>query len=139
MLAGCQPKMASKLQGRWELDESKSLATRMLGPDSKLPGGDLIDSAAQGLADRARVSMVVEFGRGGKLTTETNVMGETSTKNGTWKLVEHTENTAKVEFVLDEYEAQTITVRFEDDDTIEMVPPNLAVLERKLMFKRRQP
>lgn len=134
--SGCRPAIERKLVGSWQLDESEGLAKRMMGGNSSSVGSELMDTALDEMMEVAQVALSVEFARSGKLTTSTNVMGEPTQKTGTWSMTEHTENTATIEFVLEGDEPETIKVRFVDDDTIEMVPPNLAVLNREYTFKR---
>ena len=144
-IVGCGPSGVEKrVIGTWTLAPGDNLAERMLGsenatenqPSSNAPIDDEVDSAGE--PEAGRVGIAVHFLRDGQLATETSVMGEVTTKRGTWEIVSQEGDRVEIEFVLGSDEPQQISMLFESDDTVRMVPPNLAVLKRDYLFHKKQ-
>lgn len=113
----------------------------MLGADQtsadKLQDDRETDTDTRDSSDPERVGIAVHFLRQGKLMTETQVLGEVTMKRGSWTIVSEDGDRIEVEFQLESDETQKISVLFEDDNTVRMVPPNLAVLNREYQFNKR--
>ena len=129
--AGCQHKAASKLAGRWDMQ-----STEVEGQQAAENAQELHDYVGNG---ESTGTMSLVFHRNGKLETYTDFAMASSRKPkiGTWKLASWDEATqiAIIECELLDETTET-RVLFVDDDTIELVPPNIAVLEQELRFRR---
>jgi hypothetical protein len=139
LASGCQPnaeqRATKQLRGEWILASPDNLAERMNRDAKEKPVPDRFSGAAMGL--------VVDFRRGGRLRTQTEVLGETVQKVGTWKVVSTDPNaaelkTAEIEFTLGQDEPDRIRVTFLNKQNIRMVPPNIAVLEKEYEFTRKR-
>lgn len=147
LATGCQNRAASKLTGRWDMlppeklkdsaskkvDSNKDASTEKAANDTE----DLIDSIAEG--DDSVGTMSLVFHRNGKLETFTDFpMASTGKpKVGTWKLKSWDESNQTAVLECDLFDELTETkVTFIDNDTIQLVPPNIAVLEMELRFRR---
>jgi len=143
-LSGCQNRPASNLEGRWDLilaDNFEDGATDKNGDSSHKAAddtGDLFDSIAGG---ESVGTMSLVFHRNGKLETFTDFpMASTGKpKVGLWSLSSWDENSKVATLsceLMDEVTETTVT--FVDDDTIQLIPPNIAVLKMELRFRRRK-
>lgn len=141
---GCGPRGAEKrVIGTWVIAPGDSLGDRMLGADSASSDESASEASTpqQAISESAtedRVGLAVHYLRNGQLVTETRVMGEVATKRGTWKITSQEGDRVEIEFVLGSDEPQQITMLFEDDNTVRMVPPNLAVLKREYVFNKKK-
>lgn len=143
---GCQHEAASKLAGRWDMlppnkipsvpgkdDPAKtnSSSEKVLGDTE-----DLYDSVAGG---EVTGTMSLVFKRNGQLETYTDFpMASTGKpKIGKWSILSW-DAEAKVATVrCDLFDEITETkITFIDDNTIQLIPPNIAVLEMELRFRR---
>ena len=88
--------------------------------------------------EQVEASMEVEFGRGGILTTRAQFGGRDAKKEGIWKVIQSTEQEVVVWFQLGQDDPAEIKVTILDQDTIKMVPPNIAVLNKTFTFHRVQ-
>lgn len=144
LVSGCGPRGAEKrVIGTWVIASGDSLGDRMLGPDETLNDKTTSEETASNIASTGnseadRVGIAVHYLRNGQLVTETQVMGEETTKRGTWKITSQEGDRVEIEFVLGSDEPQQITMLFEDDNTVRMVPPNLAVLKREYVFNKKK-
>jgi hypothetical protein len=139
---GCQHPVASKLSGRWDMLPPEALQGDAGGEQDQQAtdnASDLYDSVAGG---ESAGTMSLVFHRNGKLETFTDFpMASTGRpKVGTWSILSWDEPgriaTLKCT-LLDEVTETRVT--FIDDDTIQLIPPNIAVLEMELRFRRHQP
>lgn len=143
---GCQHEVASKLAGRWDMlppneipSESKQNTQREAVASSEKAlddTEDLYDSVAGG---EVTGTMSLVFHRNGQLETYTDFpMASTGKpKIGKWSILswDAAEKVATVRCDLfDEITETKIT--FIDDNTIQLIPPNIAVLEMELRFRR---
>ena len=143
-IAGCQHSSASKISGRWDLVSHEEI--------NRSNPADNDDSIEQTIENTEKMfnsiaggetvgSMSLVFHRNGKLETFTDFpMASTGRpKVGTWKFKSWDEAKQVIVIECDLFDEKTTTsIRFLDDNTIELVPPNLAVLETNLRFRRRQ-
>lgn len=117
-----------KLVGEWGIESADSLA-RKLKQSSQNDRQEDFDSQPK---------MRLKFRRNGTFTTTTQ-LGEITPapKNGTWKLKESDplSNNLTIEFKIRD-QSTDHEVRFLDDNTIELVPPNMAGTDQKLRFRR---
>ncbi|MEM7454553.1 MAG: hypothetical protein AAF456_09415 [Planctomycetota bacterium] len=136
VLSGCGNPYRAKLTGKWELETAGSLSSRLDNDGSS--GDDAADAnAGSGEALPGESKMTIEFRSTGELITTTNIGSIDHSKTGTWELVSYDEATATatIKSILEMQETETL-VKFENDDTIEMIPPNLAGLSLKHTFTR---
>lgn len=148
--AGCQNRAASKLSGRWDL-----LPPEKIGDASEAEKTDLDEVAAQeraagntddlynSLAEGETMgTMALVFHRNGKLETFTDfpMASLGRPKTGTWSVEawDAKSSTVTIKSLLEPDHDPVITkIRFIDDDTIQLIPPNIAVLEMELRFGRK--
>jgi len=138
-MLGCQNPGVGRLQGKWRLDNADGLAELMTGgprPNEGLAG--VLDSVVDTVLEQVEASMEVEFGRGGILTTRAQFGGRDAKKEGIWKVIQSTEQEVVVWFQLGQDDPAEIKVTIVDQDTIKMVPPNIAVLNKTFTFHRVQ-
>ncbi len=125
-IAGCGNSDRQKVIGTWALDVS--------------------DEAGEDLDDRVGGEepgkMIVRFASDGSLETRTDFGMAKGNHDGTWTLISTSDD--KKEFRLScklkDYECQTV-VTFVDDQTIRMIPPNMAGLEDQIdpmTFKKEE-
>ena len=135
-LGGCSG-VGSKLIGVWRIDSGEELAERMTGDSGESRLGKLAGAAAKSLVGEDFVAgrMEVEFIRGGQLRTSTIVMNQPSEKRGTWVLEKVEGDVLSVRCQIKDEQMLT-RIRFEGDDTIHMIPPNISVLREEFRFNR---
>lgn len=103
----------------------------------------LVDQVNAGSADQAASEdeppkMVIHFYRSGSLKTQTNMGTVQSVKQGSWKFLSYDgqSGNAKIECRLMD-ETTEFDVVVVDENTIRLVPPNMAGLTRKMKFIRQ--
>lgn len=139
-LVGCGGPDPTPLVGKWRLDGADELAELMTGV--KKPKGALgliVDSALDAMQDQLQAELEVEFAAGGRLITRSQFGDSRQEKTGTWELRRTDGTTFVVITKIDGEESNEITIRKSDGDTIKMVPPNIAVLDRSFTFRRVEP
>lgn len=136
---GCGPS-ATKLLGTWRMEGAEQLQ-QLMGATQRPSGmaGALLDSALAAMAEKVDASMEVEFKANGDLTTRAVLAGNKTEKTGNWKLVSVEGDVYRLWVQIAEEDPTEIEVTMVGQDTIEMVPPNIAVLNRKFTFQRVQP
>lgn len=136
---GCQNVTEERLLGTWELDGADRLAKLMTGGSKSKPAMDgILGSVLETVVNQMEATMEVEFGRGGSLITRTNFGGQQSEKMGTWKTIRSMEQEVVIWVQLGQEDPNEITVTLVDQNTIKMVPPNIAVLGKIFTFQRVQ-
>ncbi len=136
VVPGCIPNQqpqAQRLLGKWEvMTEQKIKQHEQLANDS------LATRAARESTsiDRTVSSdnlMTVEFKSGAQL--ETRAM---QVKQGTWYFrgFSEADQTVTLECQVGREDPVIVKVRFITDDVIHMIPPNITVLEKELLFHR---
>ena len=122
LVSGCNDPVRSKIAGTWEVQKADRLGQR-------------INQNQDGAESRMRII----FESGGGLTTQTS-MGEIQReKTGSWKLVSFDDQTNIMELVCDLGSGEVPTsVAYLDDDTIKLIPPNMAGTKTKLKFARKK-
>jgi hypothetical protein len=119
--AGCGPSAASRLQGKWEMDASKTIDD---ATNENKAGAEFFAGLAKELAKNFKVE--VEFKSGGAMSTSysTPLASAQVTKTGTWKVIKASGNDVTLSGKLEGEAAENETkIRFIDNDTIEMIPP----------------
>ena len=135
-LSGCEGP-AKKLIGVWRIDSGEELAERMTADSGESRLGQLAGDATKSIVgdDFVAGRMEVEFIRGGQLRTSTIVMNAPSEKRGTWVLEKVDGDVLSVRCQIKDEQMLT-RIRFEGDDTIHMIPPNINVLREEFRFQR---
>ena len=123
-LVGCGDSNRAQLVGDWKV----SVDDRLL---------DKVDSDEPPMADDQPPRMLLRFYGSGSLVTETHMGTIESRKEGSWTWTSYDveRRTAIVTCWVMGQETET-EIQFLDDGTIELVPPNLAGLTRKMKFER---
>lgn len=126
-ISGCGDTNRAKIIGTWGIEQADKVLNRIKQND---------DSERTTEGEEPRMKLV--FQRNGVLKTQTRLGAGTTEKQGTWKLVSYDE-AAGVLSLECELMQQTSThaVEFVDENTIRLVPPNMAGLSMKLTFKRQ--
>ena len=134
LLSGCQNAGARKLAGRWD----------MLPPDEAV-SGDAADNAASmfdSLADgEVTGTMSLYFHSNGDLETFTDfpMASLGKPKVGRWSTLSWNDQTSVLTIRCEIFDDTTETrIRFIDDDTIQLIPPNIDVLQTELQFRRHR-
>jgi hypothetical protein len=135
MLAGCGNANRGKIVGTWEIDRADSVLSRI--DRSSVDAGE--NDSAQDSHDGAAPKMVLTFSRSGKLATATNMGAVVQEKQGTWKMTSFDEQSSlmQVDCVL-QGQNSTHEIEFLDQETIKLIPPNMAGTKLKLKFKRQK-
>jgi hypothetical protein len=132
LFSSCSDPNRQKIVGRWRLQESELLTGRL---DDNPTSDD--DQPESDPILESRNQMTIEFERSGVLRTSTRIGKIDREKIGRWKLVRYdsADQILNVQCTLGlqttEHEIQLI-----DENTIELVPPNMAGLRLKLRFQR---
>ena len=124
LLAGCSDPNRSKVIGIWELESAASITSRF-----KETGNESSNNNDN--------RMSVEFRSDGVLKTQTLMGSMDRQKEGSWTLLSFDESssTMRLKCVLGMQETEH-EIELLDEDTIRMIPPNMAGVEMKLRFKR---
>ncbi len=138
-LSGCSQPGASRLTGRWELvpprqieqEHSESPPSDTTSADNQ----DLFDSVAGG-STQGRMSLV--FHASGSIETFTDFPMAQAQKSGRWTVVSYDpeNNHCVVRFKIETEPMIEVPITFVGEDRILLIPPNIAVLEKQLLFQR---
>jgi hypothetical protein len=142
-LAGCSSAAARKLAGTWSLQHPGQFGANSPADDADTSKDDstveqqtmdLFDGVAAG--DTAG-RMQLKFHANGTLETISDFPAARSHKRWRWSVIswDKARGTMEIECVMPGESVRT-TVVFLDDNTIELVPPNIHVLEMRLRFAR---
>ena len=129
----------NRIVGDWKI----ATADRLMGQVKAMP----IDSASEvgpanltdDLADDLKPRMLIRFYYSGSLATETNMGNVATQKYGSWKFLSYDAQTrtAKIQCKLVD-DTTDFDVIVEDENTLRLVPPNMAGLTKKLRFVRQE-
>jgi hypothetical protein len=128
LLVGCGDPDRGRISGSWKVATAEKLMNQVNAVDD-LPAAD-----TENLPPR----MQVHFNYSGSLMTETNLGSVATKKYGSWKFLNYdaASKTARIEcFMLDE--TTEFDVLVDDENTIRLVPPNMAGLKQKMKFVRQ--
>ncbi|MEM7782727.1 MAG: hypothetical protein AAF623_05180 [Planctomycetota bacterium] len=137
-LTGCNQPGMTKLAGQWEIEKPNRIQRRVgqeeveLAPETPMGAMEYQDEPVQ-----PRMSLILRAN--GTFQTVTQMGAINQSKKGSWRIMDYTEGskTIRVSF---ETNIQTSEheIEFVDEDTIRLVPPNMAGLQLKLRFKRKK-
>ena len=132
-LAGCtgDPDRA-RIVGDWEI----ATADHLMGQVNAQSDGSTATSDPEAIQPPR---MLIHFYNSGYLTTETNMGSISTQKQGNWKFLAYDAQTqtAKIQCKLVD-DTTDFDVVVLDDNTLRLVPPNMAGLKTKLKFVRQQ-
>ena len=135
MLLGCGDVNRAKIIGTWGIDRADTVMSRIDQSDSS--SGTDADAKPD---PESQPKMLVSFHRNGQLETSTAMGTVHRKKAGRWELVSFNES-EKIMTIECEMQMQKTQheITFVDDDTIKLVPPNMAGTTMKTRFKRQSP
>lgn len=124
LLSGCQPAVDSRLVGHWEMDKAEALAKKVTSEG---------DATVQ---EGAPPKMHLHFESSGVLETVTQLGQIDSVKTGSWRLLQQdsrdkTTIECSIGGLTSEHE-----IRWLDDSTIRLAPPNMSGQKMILNFVR---
>lgn len=132
-LVGCGDPNRSRIIGTWGIERADTVMSRISQADS-----ETVDGEVETELDSSPPRMTLRFLRKGRLETSTNMGSVTQEKLGTWKLVAFDETTNTMTLLCDiQNQESEHEVKFLDQETIKLVPPNMAGTTMKLKFKRK--
>lgn len=128
LVGGCGGQLKQhKLVGSWELQQPGKVMNRVQSGD---------EGAFEETSTDSRMSLVFESS--GRFRTVTRMGSIDQTKEGTYEIVEDVSNqefvkvSCSIQMQITEHE-----IEFIDENTIKLVPPNMAGLSMKLQFERK--
>ena len=129
-VAGCGDARRAKIIGDWEMAVGKDLLEGVIENDPEQFAADADPDTSP--------KMLLRFFRSGVLETQTNMGSVQTRKQGYWELIELDEVGGRLTLEC-ELTGQTTQheVELVDENTIRLVPPNLAGLKRKIKFVRQ--
>lgn len=131
VLSGCGDSERSKLVGTWVISKPKAIMSRIA------QGSVELESDTEG-AKSEEPKMLLSFQSNGVVKTKTAMGAVDQEKTGSWEMMSHdgTANTMKISCEIKGQNSEHV-VTFVDEDTIELVPPNMAGLTTKIKFNRQ--
>ena len=134
MLTGCGDPNRSKIIGTWEIQRADTVLSRISQSDS-----EAVDRGGESEIDSADPKMTLRFLLNGRLETSTSIGAVNQQKQGTWKLIEFDETTSTMTLKCDiQNQESEHKVEFLDQETIKLIPPNMAGTTMKIKFKRQK-
>ncbi|HMO12896.1 MAG TPA: hypothetical protein PKD64_03715 [Pirellulaceae bacterium] len=137
LVSGCGPNrhpQAQRLIGLWELStDVNDLSDASLTRDSL---------ASKAMAESRKIDRTVELDDLMTIEFKSNAQLQTKAmqiKQGTWHFVSYSpaDDTVQISCRLANEEPVTIDVRFIQDDLMIMIPPNIHVLGKEMLFRRQ--
>jgi len=131
-LAGCAGDPdRDRIVGDWEI----ATADHLMGQVNAQPDGSTVRDPATTQPPR----MLIHFYNSGYLATETNMGSMSTKKQGKWKFLSYDAQTrtAKIQCKLVD-DTTDFDVVVQDENTLRLVPPNMAGLKTKIKFVRQQ-
>jgi hypothetical protein len=127
MLVGCGNANRAKIIGTWGIDKADTVMSRIKQSGEQTGENDLDSS-----------KMIIRFQRDGGLETKTQMGAVDREKLGQWKFVSFDPGRNSIT-VTCEIQSETTEheITFVDENTIELVPPNMAGTNMKLRFRRQ--
>ena len=129
----------NQIVGDWEI----ATAARLMGqvnPTSPNSGvADGLDESTNNSVEAQKPRMLIRFYYSGALTTETNMGNVSTKKQGSWKFLSYDPQSriAKIQCKLVD-DTTDFDVIVEDENTLRLVPPNMAGLKKKMKFVRQK-
>ena len=127
-LSGCGDSNRNQLVGKWRIEAPEAVMQRI---DQ--------DDLSNGLSPETEIAerMTITFKRNGVLNTRTRMGEIDQEKTGTWKMISFDEP-SRTMTISCEINLQTSEheIAFVDENTIKLVPPNMAGLKMKSKFSK---
>ncbi len=137
---GCGDASRSKLVGNWNIEQAERVLDRVnQSPDSSSQQGSAQRENSPQNDSTITPKMQIQFLGNGSLTTITQMGSiEPTPKQGSWQMVsfDETSNTMTVNCGLG-LQTSEHEIEFVDENTIKLVPPNMAGLSMKIRFTRQ--
>jgi hypothetical protein len=131
--AGCGDSNRAKIIGTWGIDQADTVMSRINNADV-----NSADPSGGQPATAGSPKMLLKFDRNGRLETTTAMGAVNRNKQGMWKMVSFDESTGSMTIQCDiQLQESEHEITFIDQDTIKLVPPNMAGTTMKLKFKRQ--
>ena len=126
----------NRIVGDWEI----ATANRLMGQvnaEPVAPAG--LDGSTEDSTEAQRPRMLIRFYYSGSLATETKMGNVSTEKRGSWKFLSYDAQTrtAKIQCKLVD-DTTDFDVVVEDENTLRLVPPNMAGLKKKMKFVRQK-
>ena len=145
LLSGCVNENRQKIVGSWTMIKADRLAQRVNVTPESSEGGSAVSlesNPAQPVpvVETELPMMTLDFRSNGQLVTTTKLGNINSAKNGRWTMVSFDPPaTMNIECFLDEQsdQARQLEVKWIDDQTIRLTPPNMSGQKMKLNFRKQ--
>ena len=130
---GCGDSNRAKIIGTWCIDRADTVMSRITTADTN--SWDQHDDSSM---TEDSPKMLLRFYRNGRLETTTAMGAVNRNKQGQWKMVSFNQSTNLMTIQCNiQMQESEHKITFVDQDTIELVPPNMAGTTMKLKFKRK--
>ena len=145
LVVGCGDANRKKLVGIWQLENQSGLENRIASQDKVEKETDRSTgetNSEPSSDDKGDSKMSIEFRANGELLTQTQLGSQMGAidqgKKGTWKFVGYDAetNSMQIECTLGMQNTEHEVV-FDGENTISLMPPNMAGLNLKLTFVRK--
>lgn len=123
---GCGKSLQSKITGEWEVAEGEDLF-------------EMMDD------DASSSKFQLSFLYGGQFKSKVRSSGFEQEKTGRWFFLEASGDICKIRVTINSnnsnIEADNVLTEIKviDENTIELIPPNMDAIKHKMRFKRQQP
>ena len=124
-LAGCGKSLQKQITGKWVIDSENELF-EMMGSEN----------------DASDQKFSLEFSSAGVFRSTVNSSGFSQSKQGRWFFVEGAADICKLKVAINsdnsDFEPDIVLteIKFLDEETIELVPPNMDVIKQKMIFRK---
>ena len=129
----------NRIVGDWEI----ATADRLMGQVNATPldsaDSSTVSTESSDSTEAIKPRMLIRFYYSGSLATETNMGNVSTQKYGSWKFLSYDPQTltAKIQCKLVD-DTTDFDVIVEDENTLRLVPPNMAGLKKKMKFVRQE-
>lgn len=129
----------SRIVGDWEIATADHLMGQVNAAPVEPGSSAGSDDSSDGSTDVQKPRMLLRFYYSGSLATETNMGTMSTEKRGSWKFLSYDSETqtAKIQCKLVD-DTTDFDVIVEDENTLRLVPPNMAGLKKKIKFVRQK-
>lgn len=127
LLSGCGKSLHQKIMGKWAIDADNELFDMM---------GD------EQAASEQKHKFVLEFSSAGIFRSTVDSSGYVQSKEGRWFFVEGEADVCKLKVSINSDNSNIdpdivlTEVKFVDEETIELIPPNMDAIKQKIVFRR---
>ena len=127
LVGGCGKSLQTRVTGTWAIDEANDLFEMMGGDEA---------------ASKEPPAFVLEFSAGGVFRSTVTASGHSQTKQGRWFFVEAVADVYKLRVSINsdnpdiDPDIVLTEITFLDENTIELVPPNMDVIKQKMLFRK---